>query len=132
MPLFNKVDKRARMSLADVIKYQMVTYCFFNKIPIADGELELLALLAQKGKHELNSFCNLAHQEGIYSQAQAARNSLTKSERKGLVVKEGKHRKQVFINPRIQLQTKGDILLDYKFAHFDEATKVQGTPSGDR
>jgi hypothetical protein len=116
MALLNKVEQRGKMGKTDIIKYQLLTYCFLNNITVADGELECLAILAQHtGPQELNSFCTLVFDQKIYASPQTARNSLTKSEKKGLVVKQGNSRKTVFLNPALMIQTEGNILLDYKF-----------------
>jgi len=127
MALINKVEHKAYLGKLDVIKFQILTYCFLNKIPIAEGELECLTFLSQRGKQALNTFCNLVFEKKIYASPQVARNSLTKSQGKGLVIKEGKNKKKVYINPAIKLQTNGNILLDFKFAYINETTQIQGT-----
>jgi len=124
MAIVNKVEHKVYLCKSDIIKFQILTYCFLNKIPIADGELECLALLSQRGEQDLNQFCNLVFNEGIYASPQVTRNSLTKSERKTLVIKDGKNKKKVFLNPEIKLQTEGNILLDFKFAHLHETAQV--------
>jgi hypothetical protein len=130
MALINKVLHQTLLGKAEVIKFQILTYCFLNDIPIADGQLEILTLLATKGKCELVSFCELAHAEGIYKSSQVARNSLNvlaKTEPKKLVIKEGKNKKLVYVNPDLKLQTEGNILLEIKFAFINETDQVQRT-----
>jgi hypothetical protein len=125
MAIINRVEHKVYLGKLDIIKYQILTYCFLKGIPIADGELECLTLLSQKGSQDLNQFCTLVYSEGIYASPQVARNSLTKSERKNLVIKDGKNKKRVFLNPEIQLQTEGNILLDFKFAYLNETAEIQ-------
>jgi len=124
MTTIQKVEQRVRLGKTDIIKYQLLTYCFLNRIPVAEGELECLALLANKGPQELGNFCNQAAVAKIYASAQTARNSLIKSEKKGLALKEGKTRKRIMLNPNIKLQTAGNILLDFKFVFIHDTTKV--------
>lgn len=110
-----QVDKRVKMDRWDVVKYQLVTHCYLYKIPISDSDLDCLTLLALEGEAELTSFCNKAHGMKIFSSIQSVRNCLTKVEKKNLIVKEGKNKKKIYITPGLQIHTKGNILLNFKF-----------------
>ena len=68
-----------------------------------------------EGDQELNVFCAKAFDKKIFSSTQSVRNCLTKSEKKGLIKKEGKNKKKIFLNPDIKVHSKGNVLLDYKF-----------------
>ena len=111
----NKVDKKTMMTHWDIVKYQLLTHCYLYKIQISDSELDCVAHLAIEGEHELTSFCNVIHDKKIFSSPQSVRNCLTKLEKKGLIVKEGKNKKKITVNSVIGVQTQGNILLDFKF-----------------
>ena len=115
MAIVNQVDKKVRMSRDEIVKFQLITHCYLTKIPVSEADLECLALLAIEGEQELTSFCGKAHERKIFSSQQSVRNCLTKAEKKGLIVKEGKNKKKIFVNPDINVYSKGNILLDYKF-----------------
>lgn len=115
MALVNQIDKRVRMTLWQIVKFQILTHCHLNNIIVSDADLNCLTFLAVQGDQELSSFCAKAHEKNIFSSVQTVRNCLTKSERKGLIKKEGKNKKKIFINPDLKVYTKGNILLDYKF-----------------
>lgn len=115
MAIVNQVDKRVRMSKWDIVKYQLMTYCYLSKIQVSESDLECLTLLAVNGEQELTSFCNTAHMEKIFSSTQSVRNCLTKAEKKNLIKKEGKNKKKIYINPDLKIHAKGNILLDFKF-----------------
>lgn len=115
MAVVNQVDKRVRMSTWQIVKYQILTHCYLYNIPVSDADLECLTYLAIEGDQELNSFCNKAYNKKIFSSTQSVRNCLTKSEKKGLIMKEGKNKKKIYINPEIKVHSHGNILLDYKF-----------------
>lgn len=115
MALVNQVDKRVQMNYWDIVKYQILTHCYLNKIPVSESDLNCLTYLALEGDQELTSFCNKAHQRSIFSSTQSVRNCLTKAEKKNLIKKEGKNKKKIFLNPEMKVQTKGTILLDFKF-----------------
>jgi hypothetical protein len=115
MAIVNQVDKRVRMELTEIVKYQLLTHCYLYKIPVSDADLNCLTLLAMEGEQELTSFCNKASDKYIFSSTQSVRNCLTKAEKKSLIVKEGKNKKKISINPSIKVYSSGNILLDFKF-----------------
>ena len=93
--IVNQVDKRVRLSKWEVVKYQILTHCYLNKISISEADLDCLTYLALEGDQELTSFCNIIHNRKIFSSPQSVRNCLTKLERKGMIVKEGKNKKKI-------------------------------------
>lgn len=110
----NLVEKKVVMPHRDIIKYQLITQCFINKVQASDSELNCLTLLGAYGECELADFCNSAVEEEIFKTSQTVRNFLTKAEKSGLVLKNGTSRKKILLNPALNVQTKGNIVLDYK------------------
>ena len=119
MAIVNKVDKKVKVSIDDTIKYQILTHCFLNDIQISNSDLECLAELAKEGRKELTSFCELISSKGIFKSTQSARNAITKSEKKKLIIKNGSNRKVIYLNQDLNIQTEGIILLDYKILGFE-------------
>lgn len=115
MAIVNQVDKRVKMNKWDIVKYQILTYCYLNKISVSEADLNCLTYLALEGDQELTSFCTKAHGKEIFSSIQSVRNCLTKAEKKRLIKKEGKNKKKIYINPDLKVFAKGNILLDFKF-----------------
>jgi hypothetical protein len=116
MALVNQVQKKVIMSKKDVIKYQILTHCYINHITLSDSDFECLTLLSTIGPIELSSFCFEASDEhAIFKSEQTVRNCINKCEKSALVKKDPKNKKIVMINPNLQIQTEGNILLDYKF-----------------
>jgi hypothetical protein len=116
MAIVNQVQKRVRMSKNDIIKYQILTYCYINRITVSSSDLECLTLLATLGPIELTSFCYDASEDyEIFKSSQTVRNCINKFEKKNIVNKDSLNKKVILINPNLKIQTKGDILLDYKF-----------------
>lgn len=115
MAVVNQIDKKARMSKWDIVKYQILTHCYINKISVSEADLNCLTYLALEGDQELTSFCNKAHLKEIFSSIQSVRNCLTKAEKKNLIKKEGKNKKKIYLNPEMRIYSKGTILLDFKF-----------------
>ena len=115
MAIVNQVDKRVRLSKWEVVKYQILTHCYLNKISISDSDLDCLTYLALEGDQELTHFCNKAFSNKIFSSVQSVRNCLTKAEKKNLIRKEGKNKKKIYIHPDMNISSKGNVLLDFKF-----------------
>lgn len=103
------------MQRDEIIKYQILIHCYLNKIHISEADLECLTLLASLGKQELTAFCTEVHRRNIFQSTQTVRNALSKVEKKKLIIKEGRSKKKIAINPQLNVQTEGNILLDYKF-----------------
>lgn len=114
MAIVNKVDQKAKVGIDTTIQYQIVTYCFFNNIQISNSDLKCLAELAKQGEVELTLFCNNVTDLGIFRSPQSARNAITKASKKKLVVKDGKNKKKIYLNKILNVQTSGNVLLDYK------------------
>lgn len=115
MAKVNQIEKRVQMEKWDIVKYQILTYCYLKKIHISDADLQCLTLLSIEGEQELTTFCGRVHMMNIFKSSQTVRNALTKAEKKNLISKEGKSKKRIAINPELKIQTEGNILLDYKF-----------------
>lgn len=114
MAIVNQVNKRVRINRGAAVQYQLLTHCFLSGIMLSSSDLECLTLLALEGEQELNNFCQKAHTAGVFKSPQSVRNAIIKAEKQRLVVKEGKSKKRIYLNPDLQVQTQGDILLDFK------------------
>lgn len=115
MAVVNQVDKKARLDKFKIIQYQILTYCFLSDIVLSLSELICLSMLAIDGEQELNTFCQKMHALSIFKSSQTVRNTISKAEKNNLVIKEGRSKKKIQINPELKVQTEGNILLDYKF-----------------
>ena len=114
MAVVNKVDIKLKVDINQTVKYQILTYCFFNNILLTKTDLDFLAELSFNHKIEIAKFCNLLTEKGIFKSSQSARNAISKIERKGLLSKMGTNKKTIVINKTINVQTSGLVLLDYK------------------
>ena len=116
MALVTQVQKRVVMSKKDIIKFQILTHCYINRITMSESDLECLTLLSLLGPIELSHFCYEASDEHkIFKSEQTVRNCINKCEKNNLVSKDPSNKKVVFIDPALKVQTEGDILLDFKF-----------------
>lgn len=113
----NLVQKKVKLGYRDIIQYQLITYCFMEKIKLSNNELNCLTLLGAYGNHELSDFCNSAVEENIFKTAQTVRNFLTKAYKLNLISKEGANKKKISLNNNLKVQTSGNIILDFKLFH---------------
>ena len=114
MAIVNKIEKKIQVSRDEVIQYQILTYCFFNGIQISMSDLNCLYSLALMEGIELTVFCDKISELGIFKSSQSCRNALSKAEKKGLIIKKGKNKKTILLNPEMNIQIEGTLFLDFK------------------
>jgi hypothetical protein len=105
----------------DVVKFQILTHCYINKIAVSESDLNCLTLLSFNEPIELTNFCldASAEEDWIFKTPQTVRNCINKAEKNKLVMKDADNKKLIKLNPEIKIQTQGTILLDYKFLSYD-------------
>jgi len=114
MAIVTNVDLKLKVDISQTIKYQIITYCFFNDIYINHSDLNLLGELAHNGKVELSKFCQLITIKNIFKSEQSARNAINKAEKKKLLIKDGTNKKVIYINKDMNVQSQGLVLLNIK------------------
>ena len=82
-----KVEKKVQMSKDEVIRYQILTFCFLNELQVSSSDLFCLTELAKLESSELTSFCNFISEKEIFKSPQYVRNEITKAEKKNIIVK---------------------------------------------
>ena len=112
---YNIITKRGKMIKTDIIKYQVITHCFINNISLSDAELKCLTELILQGSAELNTFCLFISDRKIFNSPQTVRNCLNKIQKHNLIFKEGKNKKNIYVNPMLNIKYEGNIILDFKF-----------------
>jgi hypothetical protein len=117
MALVNQVQKRVKMPKWDIVKFQILTHCYVNKITMSDSDLNCLTLLSFNQPIELTHFCQdaSAEEDWIFKSSQTVRNCINKAEKNNLVIKDSDNKKLIKLNPDLKVITEGTILLDYKF-----------------
>jgi hypothetical protein len=117
MAIVNQVQKRVKMPKWSLVKYQILTHCYINKISLSESDLDCLTLLSFNQPVELTDFCyDASSEEGwIFKSPQTVRNSINKSEKNELITRDESNKKVIMLNPNMKVQTEGTILLDYKF-----------------
>ena len=114
MAVVKKVDFKLKVDINVSIKYQILTYCFFNDVLLTKTDLEFLYELSLNSKIEISKFCEILTDRKIFKSSQSARNAISKIEKKGLLIKAGTNKKTITINKAMNVQTSGLVLLDYK------------------
>jgi hypothetical protein len=128
----NKVTRKVRLETRlDSIKYQLITeLVFLRKMQLIDSDLTYLSYLTVMGPMPLKDFCHqmvlVLHGPDVTMdpnkypvRLQTVRNRLNTLEKKGLVLKQGKGKKQIMLNPAIGIEISGSVLLDYNFIYIE-------------
>lgn len=128
MAKFNVVDKKVSMSLEDIVKFQIMTYCYIHKITLSESDLNCLTLLGLNKKVELSDFCNACcdvdnrdkepsspYQKAIFKTPQTVRNCVAKMRNYNIITRDSS--KTVELNPELNIQHEGNILLNFKMFH---------------
>lgn len=117
MALVNRIEKKAVMPKWDLIKFQLLTYCYLNRITVSESELNFLTLLSLNEPVETTGFCfDVSEEEPwIFKSQQSVRNAINKCEKKGLVIKNPDNKKQIKLNPELKISVDGNILFELKF-----------------
>ena len=117
MALVNQVQKRVRMPKWEIVKFQILTHCYINRIAVSESDLNCLTLLSFNEPIELTHFCYdaSAEEEWIFKSPQTVRNCINKAEKNKLVIKDTSNKKLIMLNPALKIQTQGTVMLDYKF-----------------
>jgi hypothetical protein len=131
MAKFNIVEKKVSMTLEQIIKFQIITYCYVHNITLSEADLNCLTLLGLNKKADLSDFCNaccahenrdkeptVLHTKVIFKTPQTVRNCLAKMKNYNIISKEGLgHNKTVEINPDLKIQIEDNILFNSKVYH---------------
>ena len=116
MAVVKRVQKKVVMSKKDIIKFQLITHCYLNRITVSNSDLECLTLLSSLGPIEISHFCyDAADEQKIFKSQQTVRNCINKCIKSKLVVRDFKNKKLIYINPKLNVETLGSIFLDYNF-----------------
>ena len=109
MALVNQVQKRVRMPKWDVVKFQILTHCYINRITVSESDLNCLTLLSFNEPIELTHFCYDASSEEdwIFKSSQTVRNCINKAEKNKLVIKDPDNKKLIMLNPDLKVITNG-------------------------
>jgi len=121
MALVNQVQKRVKMPKWEVVKFQILTHCYINKVTMSESDLDCLTLLSFNQPIELTHFCYDASSEEdwIFKSPQTVRNCINKAEKNKLVIKDQDNKKVIMLNPDLKIVTEGTILLDYKLLGYE-------------
>jgi hypothetical protein len=115
------VEKNIKLSLFDIIRYQINFYCFINNIRLSPAQLDTLAYLGLWGEMNISDFCEEVVKEEIFTNPQTARNFLIKSVKEGLVLRKGLGNKIVELSSVFELVNSGTIVINSKIYHVQES-----------
>lgn len=113
--IVTKVSKKTKFTIKEGLEYQLLTFCFIKKLNISLAERKALVELIINGSTPLKDFCKHITDLNIFKSLQSTRNALSKLEKSGFIIKSGRSRKSIEINPDCGIINKAVVLLDFQF-----------------
>ena len=104
----------------DIVKFQYLLHCHFNKIKLSGAELDTLTTVAINGCNDQT--VKRIVSEGILSSQQSVRNCFTKLTKLGLLVYVNGKRQ---VNPNVKVGISDAVLLDVKILYKDDSKKAE-------
>jgi hypothetical protein len=128
--------KNERVARADnkfsIIKYQLMHHCFMNGLVLNDTQLSVLAYLGEVGKVRFPEFCKKICEKGILGSPQSASNVLGNLALTKLYVTEGVGKRMIYLNPTLNILTKGSILFSVKLGYLEPDQTAGNIPANSR
>lgn len=120
MTQVNLVEKKARFTQFEVVRYQVITHCYIHNIHMTESEIDCFSILALSGKVEMSEFCNNVVKKKIFKTPQTVRNCVGKFISLNLIKKSKVDgQKKIYVNEDLKIQAEGNIMLNYKFIFVD-------------
>jgi len=109
---YKVVQQNLEMDLHNLIKYQLVNYCFVQDMHLSPNQLETLTYLSEWGEMNMSDFCEkISDDLEIYKSAQTVRNFILDCIKDKLVVRTGKGSKNIEITSDAELLCEGNIVI---------------------
>lgn len=125
MAIIHRVEKKVRMNQWDIVRFQLIVHCYLSDIHLSQHDLECLTMLGITGEKTLEEFCSITREKKIFMSNQSARNALAKAEKKNLIIKDGRNKKKIYLNPALKIQAYGNILLDVRIFRPEPVTELE-------
>jgi len=122
------VDKKIRLSLYDIIRFQLTMYCFTNGVKMSPAQLNTLAYLGLWGDMNISDFCDQIVEEDVFGNPQTVRNFILKAIRDGHVTRKGTGNKIICLSDNVEMENEGNIWMKLNVI-YAEAEESQGTDS---
>lgn len=119
------IQQLVRLDKFNIVKYQLMHYCFVNKIILNDTELNCLSYLGELGNIRLTEFNKLGVEKGILGSAPAINNCINRLEDRGFILKERAGKKLICLHPKIRIESEGNIVINLRLVKL-ETTKTGG------
>jgi hypothetical protein len=111
---YNVIRQEFSMGIHDIIRFQIINYCFVNGLSFSPNQIKTLTFLAEWGDMNISDFCQQIADAEIYSSAQTVRNFILDCVKTGIVIRNGNGDKLINITPDAKLLCEGNILITMK------------------
>lgn len=113
-PTVKLVQKRAKFaSVEALVRLQLMLYCFTKEVHLTEGDYRLLTHVAIYGYDKFKTPQDLLD-KSLFCHKQSVRNTRKKLLESGFLIEKNKH---YFINPEMEIEAQGIIVLEFKAAN---------------
>lgn len=106
------VEKKVRFSsLEEIVRLQLILYCFTKDIHLTPGDLSLLTHIAVHGYDRKKTPADLVEQR-VFLHKQSVRNTRNKLLKTEFLLEPQKW--EYVINPTLELETSGHVMVNFK------------------
>jgi len=109
-----QINKVVQLDRFEIVKYQLMHYCFMNKMRINETELNCLSVLGEVGPKKLSDFLSIVASRHILGNTASVSNCLNKLAHTKLYIKSGANKKIIQLNPELEIVVEGGILINLK------------------
>ncbi len=118
MAKFKVVENKTKMSLEEIVEYQIMMYAYFNDINISKSDIKCLSMLIEE--YSLVDYCNKVIKKGYLKSNQSVRNSVSRLSNIGLIQKIGNNKKQyIKLSDKLNVISEGNIMLNFKLYYIE-------------
>jgi hypothetical protein len=102
------------MNKRQIVKFQFLSYAFVSKISLTDRDIDILTYLAIEKSIDIDVFMSKCFEKKYTKTLQSLKVWIYKFKKLGII---SKQKDYIFISPKLNIQTEGNILLEYKFLY---------------
>lgn len=123
------VEKNIKLDRFEIIKYQIMNHCFVHNIWLNETQLICLTLLGAIGPIQISDFWKIAVDKKLQKNPIGVNNVLRGLLDKKLAIKQINPKKLILLNPELEIQTEGNIVINIKLYKLEGKKTTGNIPS---
>lgn len=116
-------NKLLQINKFQLVKFQVMVYCFEHDIEINHTDLNILALMGELGKKHLTEFSKIAVQRKILGTRPSVDNCVQRLSYRDFCVREGIGKIIISLNPKMKIVSEGNVVMNLRLISLEQAIK---------